>query len=103
MKKVSFNTAQKIFKLMINGKISREKADEWASSMLREEEEGSLVYSPAEDEEKIWDGIMYLCGVDLQVAPGEYLHTLEDIRETFIERFEGGESGSNSGGQDPHL
>jgi len=103
LKKVSFNTAQKIFKLMINGKISREKADEWASSMLREEEEGSLVYSPAEDEEKIWDGIMYLCGVDLQVAPGEYLHTLEDIRETFIERFEGGESGSNSGGQDPHL
>ena len=89
MKTVSFHDVQKIFTLIISGKISRERADEWADSMLRESEYRSLVFSPTEDEQKIWRGIMYLLGVDLQVAPGEYLHSLDDIKQTYIERFGG--------------
>jgi hypothetical protein len=31
------------------------------------------------EEDRIWDGVKYLYGVDVQVAPGEYLHTDEDV------------------------
>ncbi len=60
--------------------MSREQADRWAYSVIQSEEAGTLIYLPSADKQRIWTGVMYLYGVDAMEAPGEYLHTDEDIR-----------------------
>ena len=89
MARISLQDIQKIFIDIINGKVTLEEADSWAASKVQEEEEDTLLYSPIEDEDVIWEGIMYLNGIDLQETPGKYLHTIEGIRKIFIDQFGG--------------
>ena len=59
--------------------MSREQADRWAYAVVQEEEAGVVTYSPPRERERIWAGVMYLYGVDTMKAPGEYLHSDNDI------------------------
>ncbi len=68
-----------IFCDVLAGRMSREAADRWALSMLQRDEAGMLSYSPVADKERICAGIIYLYGIDVQDAPGNYLHSDSDI------------------------
>ena len=64
---------------VLEGRLSREDADRWAHTVLRQDEMGAVTYSPPSDKSRIWAGIMYLYGIDAKDSPDEYLHTDEDI------------------------
>lgn len=68
-----------VFLDVLTGRMTREAADRWALSMMQQDEAGMLSYSPLADKERIWAGVMYLYGLDLQDASGNYLHGESDI------------------------
>src|SRR5216683_2844420 len=77
---IDLQTVCRVFEDVLNGSMSREQADRWAYAMVQEEETGIVTYSPPHEREHIWAGVMYLYGVDTMKAPGEYLHSDNDIR-----------------------
>src|SRR6266404_6954021 len=76
---VDLQTVCRVFEDVLNGSVSREQADRWAYAVVQEEEAGIVTYSPPHERERIWAGVMYLYGVDTMKAPGEYLHSDNDI------------------------
>lgn len=50
-----------------------------ALELIKKEDDGTLVYEPALDEDKIWNALLFLSGIDLKDTPYTYLHSLEDI------------------------
>jgi hypothetical protein len=76
---VDVQTVRRVFEDVLNGSMSREQADRWAYAVILEEETGVVTYSPPGERERIWAGVMYLYGVDAMKAPGEYLHSGNDI------------------------
>lgn len=77
---------REIFDRVINGEMSRADAEHWAYDLMQMAETEGLFFRPAADRDKLWLGIVYLNGVDLQEAPGIHLMTVEDIAEA-RERF----------------
>jgi hypothetical protein len=84
---VTVGIVGQIFEDVLNGKISREEADRWARSVMQASEVETLTFSPSRDRKRIWAGVMYLNGVDLMIAPGQYLHTEEEIRDAMIAKL----------------
>lgn len=78
--KIDLQTVRQMFEDVLSGRISREEADVWAYSLVKEDEAESLIYVPDSDRERIFAGIMYLYGVDLKDSPDSYLHSEDDIR-----------------------
>jgi hypothetical protein len=78
---VDVETVRRVFEGVLSGAISREQADRWAYAVVRQEETDVVTYSPARERERIWASVMYLYGVDTMKAPGEYLHSDNDISE----------------------
>ena len=78
---------KKIFLDVISYQISREDADLWASKMIKYEESGELVYSPPEDEDKVWSGVIYLLGIDLKISRDEYLLSMDDLIAAYHEKL----------------
>src|SRR6266571_2735708 len=76
---VDLQAIRRVFEDVLNGSILREQADRWAYAVVQEEETGVVTYSPPRERERIWAGVMYLYGVDTMKAPGEYLHSDDDI------------------------
>ena len=72
---------------LLEKRRSREEIAEWASALRRAEDAGTLDYVPPTDEERIWQGIQYLMGVDLRDGPRSYLHTQEDF-ERFADQWQ---------------
>jgi hypothetical protein len=78
---IDLQTVCQVFLDVLNGAMSREQADRWAFAVVvQEEEAGVVTHSPPLERERIWAGVMYLYGVDTMKAPGEYLHSDDDIR-----------------------
>jgi len=78
---VDLQTVCRVFEDVLSGAMSREQADRWAYAVVQEEEEAGVVtHAPPRERERIWAGVMYLFGVDTMKAPGEYLHSDNDIR-----------------------
>jgi hypothetical protein len=77
---VDLETARRVFRDVLDGRMTREAADRWAYGVVQQSEAGSLTYSPVTAKDRIWKGVMYLYGIDTMEAPGQYLHTEEDIR-----------------------
>jgi hypothetical protein len=77
---VDLETVRRMFRDVLDGRMTREAADRWAYEVVRQSEAGTLKYSPASAKVRIWEGVMYLYGIDTMDAPGQYLHTEEDIR-----------------------
>jgi hypothetical protein len=76
---VDLQTVCRVFEDVLSGSMSREQADRWAYAVVQEEEAGVVTYAPPRERERIWAGVMYLYGVDTMKAPGEYLHSDDDI------------------------
>ena len=76
---IDLQTVCRVFENVLNGSMSREQADRWAYAVVQEEETGIVTYSPPHERDRIWAGVMYLYGVDTMKAPGEYLHSDDDI------------------------
>lgn len=77
----------KVFRDLIAKQISRESADRWAYLIMQKSEIGEIDYIPQNDKTKIWEVVMYLYGIDLQVSPGVYLHSFEEIEVKFHDIF----------------
>ncbi|KKJ78730.1 hypothetical protein WH95_01240 [Kiloniella litopenaei] len=76
-----------IFSKLLAGKISREEVDSWACEKMYAFDYEELEFSPAEDEELLWSGVMYLMGIDLQTSPREYMYSFEEIEEVYREKW----------------
>ena len=79
--KISLNEIKQAFDFLIKEKKSREELASWAQKFQLAEDDGVLEYDPPSEEDKIWDGIEYLMGVDLKDIDGSYLHTIESFVE----------------------
>jgi hypothetical protein len=79
--KISLNEIKQSFDFLIKEKKSREELASWAQKLQLAEDDGVLEYDPPSEEDKIWDGIEYLMGVDLKDIDGSYLHTIESFVE----------------------
>lgn len=77
---IDLESVRGVFREVLAGRMTREAADRWAYGLVQQSETGSLIFVPESEKKRIWDGIMYLYGVDSIEEPGEYLHTDEDIR-----------------------
>ena len=69
-----------VYSRLIAGTLSREDADRWAYVRMRACDAGELEFQPPSDEEMLWSALQYLYGIDIQHAPGDYLHSIEDIK-----------------------
>ena len=69
------------FDLLISGRRSREEIEAWAEERMRAADLGLLEYEPRADEGRLWGAIMYLLGVAMPSAPGEYLHATADFEQ----------------------
>ena len=83
---ISLKEVKKVFLDVLEDRMTREEADRWAYAVVCASESGSLMFSPQADTERIWEGIMYLYGIDIMEHPHEYLHTKEDIRIAMKEK-----------------
>lgn len=79
--KASINDIKKAFDLLINEEKSREELASWALKFQLAEDNNDLEYDPPYLEDKIWDGIQYLTGVDLKDLDGSYLHSIDNFIE----------------------
>ncbi|ATO27085.1 DNA-binding protein [Bacillus atrophaeus] len=63
----------KMKKLLI-GKTTREEVAEWA---------GTYVYAddPEIEDDRVWDMLILLSGIDLKDSPETYLHSTDDIND----------------------
>ncbi|WP_218082112.1 hypothetical protein [Anthocerotibacter panamensis] len=77
---IDIEAVRDVFRNVLAGRMTREAADRWAYALVQQSETDSLIFVPESEKKRIWDGIMYLYGVDLMEEPEEYLHTDEDIR-----------------------
>ena len=84
---LTIDDIKEIFTRLIDGNISREEADRWAYERIQASDSDSLEFDPVSDKLFLWSAVMYLFGVDMMISPGEYMHSLEDIKETFEERW----------------
>jgi hypothetical protein len=82
-KSISLNKVKNVFQEVLDGKLTREEASNWAKKLQQAEDLGELIYNPKTDEATIWHGITYLLGIDLPNEDGSYLHNNEDIA-TFV-------------------
>ena len=64
---------------VLDRQLSRETAADWAAQMCAELEAERLHYYPAKAARQIWAALDYARGIDLQDAPGSYLHDDEDL------------------------
>jgi hypothetical protein len=85
---ISLNDVKNKFLDLLNDKVSREEADRWAYSVIKQDDSGDLIFFPSSDRENILRELMYLYGVDLQDSPGHYLHSKEDINNALHEKIE---------------
>lgn len=72
-----------VFEKLIKADISREDADRWAYARMQAFDSNKLEFSPSSDENKLWSAVKYLYGIDTKVAPGEYMHSLDEIKDKF--------------------
>ena len=86
---VDLQTVCRVFEDVLNGAMSREQADRWAYAVVRQEETDVVTYSPPRERERIWASVMYLYGVDTMKAPGEYLHSDNDISQAMNAKLGG--------------
>lgn len=77
---IDLESVRGVFREVLAGRMTREAADRWAFGLIQQSETGTVIFVPELERKRIWDGIMYLYGIDSMEEPGKYLHTDEDIR-----------------------
>jgi hypothetical protein len=77
--KVTFDEIKKIINNLIDESMTREQISDWALLRQKAEDREDLEYEPNKEEERIWNAIIYLQGVDLKNIDGGYLHSKQDF------------------------
>jgi hypothetical protein len=77
---INIDAVLDVFNDLLTGRMTREDADRWAYAIVQLSDKGGVTFTPAFDRKRIWDGVMYLYGVDLIDQSKDYLHTDEEIR-----------------------
>jgi hypothetical protein len=79
---ISRKDVRAIFRAVLDSSMSRDAADRWAYSVMKEREAGNFVFVPAFDEQPIWNAVMFLSGIDLKHSPtGDFLESEESIKD----------------------
>lgn len=79
----SFLQGKKSKILLINsGEISPEEVDNWACPWIVNDH-----LRPPVDDFVVWDALMNLCGADLKLVEGGYLHCADDFKD-WLNEFE---------------
>lgn len=67
---------------VLTGQLSRDEADRWAYVRMLARNDDKLIFSPPEAADRIWDGILFLYGIDLKLSPkADYLHDNREVQE----------------------
>jgi hypothetical protein len=82
---IKFDEIKGMFQQLVEDKISREKVADWAYHLREKYDDGGLIFEPKDSENRIWNSILFLEGIDLQISPNSYLHSKTDIQFFFIE------------------
>ncbi len=77
--RISIKEIEQAFDSLIREEKTREELASWAQELQSKEDSGELEYDPPGEEDKIWNGIEYLMGVDLKDIDGSYLHSVESF------------------------
>lgn len=85
--KLTLIDLKKIFLEVIDQKRTFESASNWASDIIRLDEEKKLEFDPNENISQIFEGLTYLSGIDMLDISGEYFHSLENIQDEFNDLF----------------
>ncbi|QNA90603.1 hypothetical protein G4G28_22645 [Massilia sp. Dwa41.01b] len=81
---ISLNDVRNVFQDVLHHRMTREAADRWAYSIMQASEGKSLEYVPPSEQDRIWAGVMFLLGADLQESPGQYLFSDEAIHDCML-------------------
>lgn len=77
---VRLNDIQQAFDALLRNEKSRDEIDRWAAELMRANDREELLYQPPHEQERIWEAITFLNGIDL---PGntreDFLLSEEDI------------------------
>ena len=75
---------KKVFEDLIDGKITREDANQWAYNLMQARDNFDLIRLPENYSEKLRDkGIMYLLAADLKINSSEYFEEMKYIEEFY--------------------
>ena len=85
--KLSLIDVKQVFLEVLQKNISFEEASNWAHDIIQKDESGELECYPENDVSKIFAGITYLLGVDLEESPGVYFHSLKNVRDEYNDLF----------------
>jgi hypothetical protein len=77
--KLSLHEIQEVFTELIEERKSREEIASWAVQRQAAHDYDNLEFEPASEKKKLWEGIIYLMGVDLRDIDGSYLHSIENF------------------------
>ncbi len=83
---VTLEDIKLILSELLENKITREKASAWALNLRKTGDEMNLEYSPQGEENKIWEALLFIEGIDLQDDPTSYLHNDIDIKR-FLQKL----------------
>jgi len=75
---------------LINGAQPRREIAEWAQEIQTLHDNDLLEFLPNSDKDDIWQGIMYLTGVDMPTTDRLFLLEVDDFRH-FRQRFVDGQ------------
>ncbi|MBV6584212.1 hypothetical protein JMA24_07065 [Acinetobacter baumannii] len=81
--KISLLDVQQVFNDLLNHKISREDAEEWARKRMNALDNQDLIFDPPIKEELLWKAVIYLSGVGLKISPDTYMDADIGIQEMF--------------------
>ena len=81
--KISLLDVQEVFNDLLNYKISREDAEEWARKRMNALDNQDLLFDPPIKEELLWKAVIYLSGVGLKISPNKYMEDEIGIKEMF--------------------
>jgi hypothetical protein len=85
---IDLEAVRVVFCDVLGGRMTREAADRWAWGVMQLSEAGSLTFSPVNAKSRIWEGVMYLYGIDMMDGPaGQYIFTEEDIRSAMAAKL----------------
>lgn len=64
--KISLLEVRHVFHDLLDHKISRYDAEEWARIRMLSADNYELIYDPIDDEDLLWKAVLYLSGVGLK-------------------------------------
>jgi len=76
---LSISEVQQVLALLAQEQWSKEQAAQWANERWQLADREALAFVPPQAAKPLWDALLFLLGIDLQVNPGEYLHNTADV------------------------